>query len=914
MFGDNFFLKSKLKHKDAALRQATLEQLSPVEKDLIFEVAAGDPEPNLRLAAIAKLEDLELLEKVLAVESDRSIIDLLKEKLNRRYAGLVMSGAPDLDLCTYIEKIDDEHLLATIACSGGISSKVAGSAAGRIKSKDQLVKVLRNLHNEILANRLLDRLEDEESLEAVAASACSAGIKQAATERLKEFEYFGGGRNLDPVTEAAGKIGGMSVELKNLIYDRERICEKIENAAGRQDTETVRCVGQWKQEWDTLELLPPHYMEILENRFMQACQKFDDGIKDGLQKIAARKEKLGLLDDLCIKAEAIAAMPMLGKDSKLLSGLEASWKETAADLADIELMESKFKLACEKIRRKSHDEQKIMDDAVKILKDACEEIQHFIEDNVPEKFKERRIELEQVVKQVSAVLPDGSAEKQRLVAEFFHRSKKYSVLLHNRYEVRDLERWEHYTLKLDLCKLAEKLLNIGDMQLVSDKLRELRDRWQRLGHVPPEKTEEIWQRFKAASDVLQQRCDVFFEKRNQEREAAAKQKILICEEAEQFCHATEWVEAADKIKDLQAQWKDIGLCYSHVERELYQRFRNACDIFFNARKVHYDSIRDIREQNAIFKNQLCEEAENLVKMAHEESHRKIKALWDQWKGIGHAGKDDRRLYERFRNIFDKYYGEMREERIANMEKRENLCNELEILVNTPPDDGVIKEKMKQISDSWNCIGEIPRDRADEIFGRFESLSGKLRKAVSQRQREKFKCLIAGQGAREKLAAALVEAFPAGCAEALDNIKNEWNSLGQCESELGWIEKLFNSACEAFTAGSKAFFDDLAAKQPAAFKSKKALCVELEQIAGCAAGQAEDAEPLSNESLADELRMAFQSNFGSVIKDAAPRDNKSRVKDIRSKWFTAGVAHVAEIDALTARFLHAEDIFSRKNES
>lgn len=913
MFGVNFFQKSNLKHKDAAIRLATLEEISPIEKELIFEVASEDPEPGLRIAAIAKLEDVELLEKLLTGETDSSAINSLKDKLNRRYSGLVMSGASDYDLCGYVEKIDDEHLLATIACSS-ISPEVSSCAVARIKSKEQIIKVLRNLHDDTLGNELLARLDDEESLGAAAASSYSETVRKVANERLKDFQHLEAEQIQEAAAEENRKTSGMSDELKILIHEREKVCESIENAVGRQDSETVRSVGQWKQEWENLELLPPRYMEILDKRFKNACLKFEEGIKEAMHKAAVRKEKLGLLDDICIKTEALAAREMLGKDARLLHGLEEAWKKTSAGLQDIELMESKFKSACERIRVKINDEQKIIADAVKTLKDCCDEIQNFINDKLPEKFKERRLELERLVKQAAAVIPDDSADKQRLVAEFYHRNKKYSALLHNRYEVRDFERWEHYTLKLDLCKLAETLLNIQDMQVVSDKLKELRDRWQQLGHVPPEKTEEIWQRFKAASDVLQQRCNEFFEKRNKEREEIAQKKNLICEEAELLCNSTEWGETADKIKNLQLQWKEAGFCHSHTEKELYQRFRNACNVFFNARKGHYDSIRDIRDQNAQHKKSLCEAAELLIKMPHEEAHRKVKALWEQWKNTGHAGKDESRLYERFRSVFDKYYGEMRDERAANMEKMQNLCNELEALLNSPPDVAVLKEKAKQINDNWSHIGEIPRDKEGEMLHRFESLNENLRKLINHSRREKFRSLITGQGAREKLLASLIESFAAGRIELLDDVKNEWNSLGQGSAEFSRIETLFNKTCEAFVAGDKAFFDDLAAKQPAAFKSKKMLCAELEQLAGCAAEAAEDAEPFSNESLADELRMAFQNNFGSVVKEKTQLDNNSKIKDIRSKWFTAGIAHAAEIDALAARFLHADDIFFRKNES
>lgn len=912
MFGVNFFLKNNLKHKEASVRLAALEQVSPVEKDLLFEVALEDPEPELRIAAAAKLEEEELLEKLLAGEQDASVITFLKDKLNRRYSGMVMSGAPDADISCYINKIDDENLLATIACSG-ISHNASALAAARVKSKEQIIKMLRNIQDDNLAHELLAKLDDEESLEMAAASSYSERIRKTAAEKLKEFQSCET-EQLQSAEEEAQKTSGMPHDLKILIHEREKLCENIENAAGHQDTETVRCVEQWKLEWETLELLHPRYMEILDKRFKNACIKFEDGIKEAVQKAAVRKEKIGLLDDICIKAESLASLDAVC-DIKQVHILEEAWKKTASGLQDIELMEPKFYSACEKIRTKIKDEQKNIADAVTTLKEACDEIQDFINDNEPEKLKERRIELEKIVKLASSAIPDGNNDKQRLTAEFFHRNKKYSALLHSRYETRDFERWEHYTLKLDLCRFAEALLNVQDMHEVSRKLKELRERWQKLGHVPPEKSEEIWARFKAAGDVLQQRCNDFFEKLNKERDEAARRKTVICEEAELLCNSTEWGETAEKIKALQARWKESGSCNLHIEKELYQRFRSACDIFFNARKAYYDSIRDAREQNAQFKKSLCDEAAKLTELPHAEARRKVKLLWEQWKTAGHAGKDESRLYECFRNVFDKFYSAMREERSANYEKMQQLCNELEMLLNSTDDAATLREKQKQINDGWRSIGEIPRNQEDEMCRRFESLNISLKKVIARERNIKNRNLIVGAGAREKLIASLLDAFAAGNTGILDTVKAEWDSLGQIQPELSNMESLFNKTCDAFTVGNNAFFDDLAAKQPAALKTRKQLCTEMEQIAGCAStAAAEENSPLSNEALADELRAAFLNNFTSVTvpRDAEPLDLNAKIKKIRSKWLAAGIAPSLEIEPLTARFINADDAASLKN--
>lgn len=912
MFGVNFFLKNNLKHKDASIRLSTLEQVSPVDKELLFEVAAEDPEPELRIAAAAKLEEEELLEKLLVGEKDDGVLAFLKDKLNRRYSGMVMSGAADADISRYIEKIDDENLLATIACSG-VSHNVSALAASRVKSKEQIIKILRNLQDEVLSHELLAQLDDEEALEMAAASSCSEQVRKTAMERLKELQRCETEQIQNAEEEEAKKSFGMTNELKRLIHEREKLCESIENAAGHQDTETVRCVEQWKQEWETLEILHPRYMEILDKRFRNACVKFEEGIKEAVQKAAARKEKLGLLDDICIKTEALASLDVIGGDGRQLHLLEEAWKKTASGLQDIELMESKFHSACEKVSRKINDEQKNTADAVQTLKEACAEMQEFINDNEPEKFKERRIELERIVKLVSSAIPDGNSNKQKLATEFFHLNKKFSTLLHNRYEARDFERWEHYTLKLDLCKFAELLLNVQDMHEVSHKLKELRDRWQKIGHVPPEKTEEIWTRFKAASDVLQHRCNEFFEKLNKEREENARRKTLICEEAELLCNSTEWGETAEKIKALQAQWKEAGSCHLHVEKELYQRFRSACDIFFNARKTHYDSIRDARDQNALFKKNLCDEAEKLIAMPHTDARRKVKLLWEQWKTAGHAGKEESRLYERFRSVFDKFYGEMREERTANMDKMELLCNELEGLLSAPPDAAVLKEKQRQINDSWRNIGEIPRNKEDEMCRRIEALNISLRKVIAQERRTKARDLITGMGAREKLIASLIEAFASGDTGIMDNVKAEWNSLGQAQAELSNMDSLFNKTCDAFAAGNKAFIDDLAARQPAVLKTRKQLCADLEQIAGCSSTAAAEDAPLSNEALAEELRAAFLNNFTSVTRETEPLDPNAKIKKIRSKWFASGIAPLQDIESLTARFLHADELAAGKYE-
>src|SRR4029079_1257107 len=146
------------------------------------------------------------------------------------------------------------------------------------------------------------------------------------------------------------------------------------------------------------------------------------------------------------------------------------------------------------------------------------------------------------------------------------------------------ERKGNLALKLALIERAEALAQSTDWIKTAEELKKLQAEWQAVGPVPRQDTRTSWKRLREA-------CDTFFTRRNadlaERKEAwAANQakKEALCVRAEQLATSMEWERAAAEIRRLQAEWKTIGPVRRTKSEALWQRFRGACDTFFDRYK------------------------------------------------------------------------------------------------------------------------------------------------------------------------------------------------------------------------------------------------------------------------------------------------------------------------------------------
>ena len=264
----------------------------------------------------------------------------------------------------------------------------------------------------------------------------------------------------------------------------------------------------------------------------------------------------------------------------------------------------------------------------------------------------------------------------------------------------DEERTQNLKKKEQLCERAEALragLGEGtDWRAVGDELKALQADWKASGPTPTkEQADALWTRFKAAADFVFDQRKARFAELDGERVENQRKKEQLCQKAESLLYSNDWKATSDLIKQLQADWKAIGPAPKEQNEALWQRFRGACDKFFERRKVAFDKQDEERAENQKKKEALCQKAEALVDKAEEDevaAQAEIKQLQAEWKRIGPVPKEQNEvLWQRFRGAADLVFQGGRpvvpvEEAPASGEPPRKFANKLQL-------DGLL-EKMQ----------------------------------------------------------------------------------------------------------------------------------------------------------------------------------------------------------------------------
>jgi hypothetical protein len=279
--------------------------------------------------------------------------------------------------------------------------------------------------------------------------------------------------------------------------------------------------------------------------------------------------------------------------------------------------------------------------------------------------------------------------------------------------------------KEELCRRAEFLSNSTDWKATHVALVELQEKWKEIGFTGKEFEDTLWRRFRSAQDKFYQRRQAYFEELNRKREENRKKKEVLCSEAESLSTSTDWKATSERMKELQAQWKEIGSAGRKYEDDLWRRFRSAQDRFFERRNSFYEKFKSELKENLRRKERLCESAESLtssndLKSAKEE----IKVLQAEWKEIGHVPREYvENLWQRFRKACDEVFERAREEyERKHAEWRSNLQDAIErkrqqiknLSESVAHDEGLVERWQDTINNLYDG------GKADEIRDSLES--------------------------------------------------------------------------------------------------------------------------------------------------------------------------------------------------
>ena len=321
-------------------------------------------------------------------------------------------------------------------------------------------------------------------------------------------------------------------------------------------------------------------------------------------------------------------------------------------------------------------------------------------------------------------------------------------------EAREYDFKKNYEMKTALCETAERLAEEEDVISAFHQLQELHSQYREIGPVAKELRDEIWNRFKQASTVVNRRHAVHFEAIRSQEEINLTKKEELCEKVEAIANAAakssaEWEEKTKEVIAIQAEWKTIGFAPQKMNVKIFERFRSACDAFFNAKNLYFKELKEKFSENIAKKQALVEQAQALADSTDwKATSDKLIQLQKDWKTIGMVPKKlGDELWNNFLNACNKFFearnaagAGQRNEEHENLEKKKGIIEQLKALIESEEEG--IQQKMQALTSEYNGIGHVPFREKDSLFREYhdtlDTLYKKLNASSARRRLDKFK--------------------------------------------------------------------------------------------------------------------------------------------------------------------------------
>jgi hypothetical protein len=839
--------RPKYKHSDAEVRATAVRELPPEATDILATVAREDPDAAVRRIAVKKLVDPAVLAQVASEDADPDLRSMAAEKLLDLRVGAAMSCEDGAACDRVLAPIDDQLKLADLARSAKLEA-VRRAALARLTDQRALAEVARNAsepalrlealrgltdvsalkgialadENKEVGLAVVDRVEDRETLDAIAKRSRVKAVRARAQKKLEGMRETAGaaeGQLRARLQQLVRTVEGLSrsneweatalkieeaqanwkefagdadaelkqrfeaacqtffsrmegqrsrqqaqqqaaVAMQERLAARVALCEQVEALAEA----TPERLEELRASWAALPPAPDAQRVALDGRFERACGKLHRRVDEG----RAAQEAVGRAESLCAEAEKLLELPRAGDARRRLSELEPRWREASAGNPPEELA-ARWKRVVEEIDHRlaeanAEREQRKADNLAR-LEAACSKLEDLKNtDNL--RIAERQLKEAQNIFRKPGPLPSREQE-QALRTRYQTVRDQLTTRIRELREAEEWKRWSNVPKQEELCLRAEALLKIEDLKDVAQKLRAVQADWKRLGPAPRDKAGGLWGRFKDACDKAYAKCQEHFTQLEGERQENLKKKEALCEQVEAVAASEDWEITANRIKELQAEWKKVGAVPREQSDAVWKRFRKACDQFFDRRQQHLDQSSDERQDNLKKKETLSEQVEALGESTDwEATAARIKELQGEWKRVGPAPrtKSDA-VWKRFRkacdHFFDRRQGQQDVERQGNLTRKEELCAAAETLAATPPADPAgIAQQLQELQGQWRSVGPAPREQSETVWQRFSQACAKVIEAYPDAFRGTDLDPQANYKKKEKLCEQLEALLPA----------------------------------------------------------------------------------------------------------------------------------------------------------
>src|SRR5262245_32433775 len=739
---DRFRAQPRQKHPDPTVRLSFVQEIPIDEHDLLSEIARADEDARVRRAAAAKLMNPSALAAIARDDADEGVRAQATTML-RDIALEAFEGVGEVESLAAIDALTDAKVLATVAKTAAREA-TAVRASERVSDTHALGSIARQAAHETVRRGAFERLSDANEILAVA---LNSEFKDPAIEAV---DRFADRQTLDEIANRA-RNKNVSKRARTLVreIDERAELEKAATAAeaeaaaeaaratadaeaaARADAERAADAERVRAEDDARRHADEAAAAARRAEEDAAAQAQREADAEAARVEAERRHTR--LTELAVTAETAAANEDLGVARRGLAMARHEWKDVAGKFEVDAELSARFAAAEAQVASRDtaaqEEDRKTRKEALDRLLQLASRVEPLVaRGDLTLKPAERA--LRDLRAALASIPPLPS---RRDYEGIVHRLKAaQAALIPKVQELRDVadwQRWANVGIQEQLCEKMEALKALEDPEAIARQVRDLQQQWRQAADVPRAQGETLWRRFKAAHDEVWARCEAHFAAQAEARGENLAKKQALVERAEALADSTRWIQTADEIKKLQAEWKTIGPVSRGQEKIVWDRFRAACDRFFTRRHADLAERKAVWAQNLARKEALCARIEAIADSTEwDATAADIKKLQAEWKTIGPVKKTRAEaIWQRFRAACDKFFARYaqrhdiaREERVA---AREALVGELDQLSAgedaEPPAE--LLTKVRSLRGKWQhelALRGVDRDRAVALDDRF----------------------------------------------------------------------------------------------------------------------------------------------------------------------------------------------------
>jgi len=414
--------------------------------------------------------------------------------------------------------------------------------------------------------------------------------------------------------------------------------------------------------------------------------------------------------------------------------------EEAENFEVVDPLEERFKTAFNIYKhnkfRFTEDQEKIKIQNLEAKKKILDELKALI--NSEETLKKTYDEFKALQDTWKGIGMVPKAEAQGLWQNYHFLIEKFFDKVKINKELKDLDLRKNLERKIELCEKAEELVLESSISQSFKRLQELHEEWKEVGPVAQDKREEVWDRFKTATEKINDRRHEFYKQIQGDLEANYAAKVLLCEKAEQlvateFNSIKQWQDSTQQVNELLKMWKSVGQAPQKVNNEVWNRFKAQLDLYFSNKKEYFGKLKDQQLNNYNLKVELCLQAEShKLSTDWKNSSRELIKLQDEWKKIGPVPrKHSEKIWKRFRTACDEFFNN-KNEYFKGLQASEggNLQTKLDIIAKLTAFEYSDSRqeslsKVKELQRQWMDTGHVPIKEKDRIQAEFKAAVNKI---------------------------------------------------------------------------------------------------------------------------------------------------------------------------------------------